>query len=691
MPWVSPRTPGLGQRRLVRVLLVLLGGSVLLLAAKPAPPPPPSRLHKLTQILALEDARTAGGGELDRYLRDPDRSVRRRAALAAGRIADASVVPTLIDLMNDGEHEVRQMSAFAMGLVGDKLAVDRLVASLGDSDPVVRGRSAEALGRIGDLRAAPEVVRFVLAATPKGTGVVTVRGDDPGSNADPWLELRLALLALARLKDAKAAEAALMNGAQPRFDWWVATYAAMRTESPALKPVLLASARSDDPHCRSLAARGLGALKDAGTVDVLGGLTKDADEGVVVMALRALATVGDAGGVPAVASVLASPNLTLKREALRALAVLPADRSLREQLVPLVGHKEPWIRAAALQALARTDRDSFALVLSGLDPDPDWSVRAGLAAALGEAADEVSLGLLYGMLKDEDVRVLPAVLEAIRKARGNDAIDTLKRELEHPDFAVRGAAAEGIAALKAQGLSAALAAAYQRSRNDSEIDARLSEIAALAVQKDEAARATLEEIAKGDPVRAVRARAAAALAPSGQPPPPVGPETALRPFLDYRLAMAPYEPIPGVPLYTPRAFVHTRHGVVEIHLDVVETPLTSLSFMDLARRGFYDGLTFHRQEATFVVQGGCPRGDGNGGPGYTLRCEISQRPYGRGALGMALSGKDTGGSQFFITLSPQPHLDGNFTVFGYVVKGMDVVDKIRPGDSIERVEIWNGR
>src|SRR5262249_29469714 len=435
----------------------------------------------------------------------------------------------------------------------------------------------------------------------------------------------------------------------------------------------------------------LGALKDAASVPVLLPLTRDADEGVVVMAVRALAAIGDPSGVAPVAALLASPNRTLVREALRALAVLPGDRGLREKIVPLVGEKEPWIRSAALQALARADHDGFALVLSGLDPDPDWSVRAGLAAALGEVGDEVSLGILYGMLKDEDARVVPAVLEAVRKARGNDAVDTLKRALEHPDFAVRRAAADGIAELKARGFSAPLAAAYQRSRNDPEPDARLSAIAALAVQKDDASRSTLEEIAKSDPLRVVRARAAAALPALGATPPAVTPETALRPPLDYRLAMAPYEPLPGVPLYTPRAFIHTRHGVIEIHLDVVETPLTALSFMELARRGFYDGLTFHRQEPTFVVQGGCPRGDGNGGPGYTLRCEIAQRPYGRGAVGMALSGKDTGGSQFFITLSPQPHLDGNFTLFGTVAKGMDVVDKIRPGDVIERVEIWNGR
>ncbi len=155
--------------------------------------------------------------------------------------------------------------------------------------------------------------------------------------------------------------------------------------------------------------------------------------------------------------------------------------------------------------------------------------------------------------------------------------------------------------------------------------------------------------------------------------------------------MAPYEPTPGAPLYTPRAFIQTKVGRIEIHLDIVESPVTSESFMSLARRGFFDGLTFHRVVPGFVIQGGDPRGDGNGGPGYTLRCEIGERPYGRGAVGMALSGKDTGGSQFFITLVPTPHLDGGHAIFGHVANGMDVVDRIRPGDVIESVEIWDGR
>ena len=522
--------------------------------------------------------------------------------------------------------------------------------------------------------------------------MITIRGDNPGDPRDPWVELRLALFSLLRLKDARAAATALLAGNEPRFDWWAAVFVAARLESPLLKPVLVAAASSSDPLSRAFAARGLGALKDPSVVDLVTTLAQDPDENVAATALKALAVIGDARGVPVAAAHLASRSTALQREALRTLAELPGDRSLRERLVPLVGAKEAWLRGPALQALARTDRDTFALVLSSLDPDPDWTVRASLAAALSDVGDEIALGVLYTLLKDPDPRVLPAVLEAVRKARGADAVDILRRHLEHADFAVRVAAAEGLAALKAQGQTEVLVAAYKRSLSDgADIDARQAMIAALAVQTDARAREALVEIAASDPQRVVRLRAAQALAvPPGAAPADPGPEKA-RPFVDYRVAMGPYDTRPGLELYSPRAFIKTRHGTIEVLLDVVETPFTTASFVDLARRGFYDGLTFHRVEPNFVVQGGCPRGDGNGGPGYLLRCEISERPYGRGAVGMALSGKDTGGSQFFITHSPQPHLDGGYTLFGQVVKGLEVVDQIRPGDVIERVEIWTGR
>ncbi|HEY3119565.1 MAG TPA: HEAT repeat domain-containing protein [Vicinamibacteria bacterium] len=668
---------------------------VLLAALAAAAAQPPSaevpRAERLTRILELEDRRTVGDGDLDRLLADPDPGVRRRAALAAGRIGDVSMMTPLVERMNDAEPEVRQMSAFALGLIGDRGALERLRASLADPEPVVRARAAEAIGRLGDPRAAADLVRLVAKAAPKGTPPTSIRGDDPGSAADPWLELRLAIFALVRLKDPGAAAAALLVDGKPRFDWWAATWAAMRLEQPELRPILVAAASSTDPLSRLFAARGLGALKDPAGFDLLAGLAREKNEPVAVNALRALATLGDPRAVPIAAAALRSTSLTMVLEALRALSALPPDPSLRPRVMELVGHREPSVRAAALRALARIDHEDFGLVLSGLDPDQSLAVRAEIAAALAEAGDPTSLSILQGMLKESDPRVLPAVLEALRKAQGADVLPILREHLAHPDFAVRAAAAEGLAALKATGESAALAAAYRRSLPDTDVDARLALVAALALQKDERARATLKSAAAEDPARVVRERASAALRAMGEEVPPPGPEPIDRPHLDYRLALAPYEPVGGTAVFTPRVFIHTRYGKIEIHLNVVEAPLYSAYFQELARRGFYDGLTFHRVVPNFVIQGGDPRADGNGGPGYTLRDEVGEKPYGRGAVGIALSGKDTGGSQFFITHVPTPHLDGGYTIIGQVVSGMDVVDKIRIGDVIEKVEVWTGR
>src|SRR6185369_4431558 len=145
------------------------------------------------------------------------------------------------------------------------------------------------------------------------------------------------------------------------------------------------------------------------------------------------------------------------------------------------------------------------------------------------------------------------------------------------------------------------------------------------------------------------------------------------------------------PAVSTQAYLETDRGMIQIELAVNDAPLTVENFVALARKGFFNGLSFHRVVGDFVIQDGDPRGDGEGGPGYTIRDELNELPYVRGTVGMALDPwPDTGGSQYFITHSPQPHLDGRYTVFGRVVSGMDVVDKIQQSDVIRRVRIWDG-
>ncbi|SFM67509.1 peptidylprolyl isomerase [Methanolobus profundi] len=138
-----------------------------------------------------------------------------------------------------------------------------------------------------------------------------------------------------------------------------------------------------------------------------------------------------------------------------------------------------------------------------------------------------------------------------------------------------------------------------------------------------------------------------------------------------------------------KAIIETGKGTITIELFDKDAPKTVANFEKLIKEGFYDGLTFHRVIPNFVIQGGCPRGDGTGGPGYSIKCETKGNPrkHGTGALSMAHAGKDTGGSQFFITHSPQPHLDGVHTVFGQVIEGQDVVNKIKPKDKMTKVTV----
>lgn len=137
------------------------------------------------------------------------------------------------------------------------------------------------------------------------------------------------------------------------------------------------------------------------------------------------------------------------------------------------------------------------------------------------------------------------------------------------------------------------------------------------------------------------------------------------------------------------AKIETNKGIIELELYSEHAPKTVNNFVFLAREGFYDGISFHRVIGDFMIQGGDPTGTGGGGPGYSFEDEVEENPltHERGVISMANAGPNTNGSQFFITHSPQPHLNGKHTVFGKVVTGQNVIDSIRQGDKMERIEI----
>ena len=140
-----------------------------------------------------------------------------------------------------------------------------------------------------------------------------------------------------------------------------------------------------------------------------------------------------------------------------------------------------------------------------------------------------------------------------------------------------------------------------------------------------------------------------------------------------------------------KAIIYTEKGNMTVEFFDKDAPNTVKNFIDLAEKGYYDGLTFHRVIPDFVIQGGCPNGTGTGGPGYRIKCELTgdNQYHDRGVLSMAHAGRDTGGSQFFICHSRKntAHLDRNHTCFGKVTEGLDVIDAIRQGDGITRIEV----
>jgi peptidyl-prolyl cis-trans isomerase B (cyclophilin B) len=139
------------------------------------------------------------------------------------------------------------------------------------------------------------------------------------------------------------------------------------------------------------------------------------------------------------------------------------------------------------------------------------------------------------------------------------------------------------------------------------------------------------------------------------------------------------------------AEIHTEKGLMKVEFFEQDAPKTVKNFVDLANKGYYDGLNFHRVIPNFVIQGGCPNGIGNGGPGYKIDCELNggNQYHDKGVLSMAHAGRNTGGSQFFICHSRDntAHLDRNHTCFGRVFQGLEVIDTIRQGDRIEKIVI----
>jgi cyclophilin family peptidyl-prolyl cis-trans isomerase len=341
----------------------------------------------------------------------------------------------------------------------------------------------------------------------------------------------------------------------------------------------------------------------------------------------------------------------------------------------------------------------------------DWKSAASMAEGLGEIVSlpetindrakliEAAQNILRGMLdyRNSGITIntlvavhseyaVPEVLRALAAYKPNDLGDVLRQQLSEPDVIVRATAADSLGELPPDETNAtALAKALPQTANDALNDAALSILDSLAKQKMAPANEAIQTMIDA-PDYLIRKRAITLLKANGAGDysSHLGRIKTRNTSFDYERALARID-------REIRATVATTRGPFVIELLPNDAPLNVDNFVQLARKHYFDGLTVPRVVPNFVIQTGDPRGDQNGGPGFQIRCEINEVPYERGTVGMALSGKDTGGSQWFVTHSRQPHLDGGYTVFGSVISGMDVVDRIERGDIIKSIVITEGR
>jgi len=684
-------------------------------ASAPKVPPAPqfTRDQKMAWILQLEDHRVLNETatappadpnrkrstpapvpvvmDLSRLAKDDQARIRRRAALAIGRTKLAQGVAILAPLLaSDPEPEVRQMAAFGLGLIGRKDAAPALRTALSDISPVVRGRAAEALGLIGDSDSAPAI--GVMVGTYVKAGVLaTIGADESAYPLAPEVEAaRLGIFALTRLKAYDALAGAVLDpSGAPVSRWWPLAYAFRRVGDPKAIPVLRALLNGDGAYTRAFAARGLGALKDAGSLDLLATYVRSAtgQSATAVEAVRALGEIGDLRALPALIDLLRLRNIHpgIRTEAVRAIGQLRSPDNA-DLLLDLISDPYPGVRAEALIALARSDPERFVSVLSGLETDRQWTVRAALATALAELPPDTAAPLLEPLVQDPDQRVIPGVIGALAKLKTPNAGAIALKLLTADDVVVRAASARALGEIKPPGAVEALQGAVRFAERDAAYTARAAALEALTTFGRAAAEPSLAAALK-DKDWAVRVKAAELLRGLD---PSRDLDAEIRPSPS-RFGPAVYEdPSVVAPPVSTHVYLDTDKGTIQIELEVLEAPLTVKTFTDLARAGYFGGVAIHRVVPNFVLQDGDPRGDGEGGPGYTIRDELNEQPYLRGTVGMALDWADTGGSQFFITHSPQPHLDARYTVFGRVISGMDVVDKLAQGDLIRAVRVWNG-
>jgi len=668
------------------LLLCLCGGLLLPVSARAQEE---GIVEQLAPVLAAEDARQWQSELFQRALVAPDSLIRRIAAMAAGRIGDPRATPLLLRLLDQPDSTVRVAAAFALGLLRDTAAVEPLIGRLTGLPPldtITANEAVTALAKIGGRRTSDFFASVLL-------GKVALSQSDP---APAQSQMLLEMWRLGRDARADALLPFADDTAPPIH--WRAIYSLGRLRAPAGANALLVALRAEDPLTRAAAARALirsyAVAAKLAPATVSGLLTRaldDDDPGVRVNALRTLGSYADSTLSPRVAARLDDPDANVRVQAAAALGDLGGSTAVQALGRVLSGKGTFALRREALLGLARTDAARFSEAAGPWRASGDWRDRATAAEGWKQAGAK---GTPW-FTSDRDGRVIAAGLQAWAAAvAGPDSalIGAARRLLGHPDAATRSVAATAVGRAADPADLTALISLYTRAARDSFPDAALSALGGIAAIR----RASPSAQARVDreflttvprPASYLFRRWAEdnwpELAERWGPAYPIATGRTLQDYRDVirRFLVAPDS------VARPHVFIETaQQGVLEVELYGPEAPLTVANFLRLVDRHFFDGNRWHRVVPNFVVQDGDPRGDGFGGPSGSIRDEINPVRYGnKPMIGMALSGPDTGSSQWFITLAPQPHLDGTYTVFGKAIGNVSPLVRITQGDVIRAI------
>ena len=657
------------------------------------------------RLLAMADARAADAGVIAAALASTSSPLRAAGALAIGQVRARPQIPRLLTLLGDPDTTVAASAAYALGLLRDSSTVPVLASLIAGRGPVaVSMEAAWALGEIGGpARRVIDSLLVAINAPPPPRVLDTARvtastaGQPPVVIPDPPapIDARVTgalLLAAAKMRPLPIAAIAPYLRSRDQGIAWRAAYALARTPSPAVVRPLSERILANNPELRANVARG---MSRAAAGDSLASVARRAldflvevrDPHVRVNAVRALATYGASARIPVIAATRdTNPNVRIAAAQVLARVM---DRDLIRWAWLWESDTAFAYRKAVLEAATRTGVELPALREWRLSDD--WRRRAAIATAAGVAPSALrGVDLAMPLTREIDARVRAAGYAALGDRIDSipSVADSLRVGLADRDPRARAAAITALRGRANAADAARIVVIYRRSVADSVNDARVAAIEYLAAawRRDSAAFSDTLVAAIGalaqPPDREVTAAAGRATVFSRWRSDPI----TARPIEWYEEIVRRLV-VPALAGKNPAVQLVTERGTITLELAPVEAPLTVHNFLALTTAGFYRNTRFHRVVPNFVAQDGDPRGDGSGGPGYTIRDELNRRRYDRGALGMALSGPDTGGSQYFITHSAQPHLDGGYTVFGRVLSGFTVLDAIVEGDRLIEARI----